>query len=70
MQQILLLCLRNIMDPGQGSSIISTRRVFHRIKSEIIDPTTIIDLKNEVAITICLVEKEFPPTLFDVRHTS
>jgi hypothetical protein len=31
-----------------------------------VDPTRIGELKNDVAITLILLEKEFPPSFFDV----
>jgi hypothetical protein len=37
--------------------------------AKIVDPTTIGKLKKEVAMTLVLLEQEFPPLFFDImRH--
>jgi hypothetical protein len=39
--------------------------VCKKLYAKIVDPTTMAELKNDVAITLVLLEKEFPP-FFDI----
>ena len=40
--------------------------MFVKICAKVIDPNGYKDLYEEVALTMCLLEKEFPPSFFDV----
>ncbi len=40
--------------------------VFCRIFVKVWNPNEIESLKEDVAIIVCLLEKEFPPTFFDI----
>ena len=65
MQQIMPLCLRDLMDRGPRMAIIKVGRIFQRICSKIIDPSSAQSLREDTAIALCLLEKEFPPSFFD-----
>jgi hypothetical protein len=48
-------------------AIICLCRVFKRVHAKVVDPTTMgRELKNDVAITLFLMEKEFLSSFFDV----
>ncbi len=47
-------------------AIMQLNRVFYRICVKIWNINEIDSLKEDVAIIVCLLEKEFPPTLFDI----
>lgn len=65
MQQILPLCLRNLMAKGPRMAIIKLSRVFQKLCSKVVDLRTMDSLKEDVVIALCLLEKEFPPSFFD-----
>jgi len=46
--------------------IIHLCQVFKRICAKVVDPIRKGELKNDVAITLILLKKEFPPSFFDV----
>lgn len=66
MQQLLPLCLRNCLQRGPKLALMRLSRVFVKICAKVIDPNGYKALYEEVALTICLLEKEFPPSFFDV----
>ncbi len=65
MQNILPLCMRHLMAKGCRMAIICLNHVCKKLYAKIVDPTTMAELKNDVAITLVLLEKEFPP-FFDI----
>ena len=66
MQQVLALCVRCIMEKEVRTSIIMLSRVFRRVCAKSIDPATIQEMRCEAAIALCMLEKEFPPSFFDI----
>ncbi len=42
-------------------AIICLNRVFKKLCAKIVDPTTMAKFKNDVAVILVLLEKEFPP---------
>jgi hypothetical protein len=54
---------------GKGCTrmaIIWLSRVFKKLCTKIVDPLTMGDLKHDVALTLVLLEWEFPHSYFDV----
>jgi hypothetical protein len=47
-------------------AIIRICHVFGRICAKSVDPSTIPELLEEIELTMCLLEKVFPPSFFDV----
>jgi hypothetical protein len=66
MQDVLPLCLRGLMSKGCWMSIIHLCHVFKKLCVKIVDPTTMGEVKKEVAICLILLEQEFPPSFFDI----
>ena len=66
MQQVLPLCVRTILPKGPRLAIIRLSRVFQRICAKTLDPSSMKELREEAAMTLCILEKEFPPSLFNV----
>lgn len=66
MQQILPLCIRTLLRKDVRVAILRICRVFHQLCMKAIDPTSIKGLLEETSITMCLLEKVFPPSFFDV----
>ena len=65
MQQILPLCLRHLLDKGPHMAIMKLSRVFKKICSKVVDSANMVSLKEDTALVLCLLEKEFPPSFFD-----
>jgi hypothetical protein len=40
--------------------------VFKHVCVKVWNPVDIVSLREDVAIILCLLEKEFPPTFFDI----
>jgi hypothetical protein len=66
MQQVLPLCVRCTMAKEVRTTIIMLSRVFRRICAKTIDPPAIEEMRGEAAIALCMLEKEFPPSFFDI----
>lgn len=66
MQQVLALCVRCTMAKEVRTSIIMLSRVFRRVCAKTIDPAAIEEMRDEAAIALCMLEKEFPPSFFDI----
>ena len=47
-------------------AIILLSRVFRWICAKSIDSKAIEEMRCEAAITLCMLEKEFPPSFFDI----
>ena len=66
MQTLLPLALRGLMEPNTRMAVMRASRVFRRICCKVWDPSQTENLREDVAITMCLLEMTFPPTFFDV----
>ncbi len=67
MQEILLVYMRHLMEKGHRIAIICLCRVFKRLCSKIVDLATMGEfIKRKVAMTLVLLEKEFPPFFFNM----
>jgi hypothetical protein len=54
------------MDPGPRETIMRLGHVFQRICAKVIDPNTLDDLQEYTVETMCLMEKWFPPSFWDI----
>lgn len=66
MQQVLPLCVRNRLAKEVRTAIIMLSRVFRRICAKTIDSNDIAELRSDVAITLCMLEKVFAPSFFNI----
>jgi hypothetical protein len=66
MQQILPLCLRTLLPKDVRIAIIRICRVFARLCVKSVEPSSMTELFNETAVTMCMLERVFPPAFFDV----
>ena len=64
LQQVLPLSLRNICDKKVVGAIMRVSRLFRRIFSKVVDRSQKQQMLEDVAETICTLEKEFPPSIF------
>lgn len=65
MQEILPLCMQHLMTKGYRMVVIQLCRIFKQLCAKVMDLTTIGELKNEVVMTLVLLERKFPP-FFDI----
>lgn len=65
-QQILPLCLQHRMTREPQVAIMRICKVFKLIFSKVYDLTTYQGLNNGVIYSLCLFEKVFPPSFFDL----
>ncbi len=66
MQEILLLFMRHLMTKDCRMAIICLHCVFKRVCVKGVEPTTMGELKHDVAIALVLLEKENLSSFFDV----
>jgi hypothetical protein len=66
MQQVLPLCVRTVLAKEVRTAIIIFSRVFRRICAKTIDCKDIEDMRMDMVIALCMLEKEFPPLFFDI----
>jgi hypothetical protein len=66
MQQVLPLCLLGLMAMEPWMAIMRLSCVFWRVCVKVWNLSDISSLPEDVAITLCLKEKEFPTTFFDI----
>jgi len=66
LQQVLPLCLRNIGNKNVIGAIMRVSRLFRKLCAKVVDSRQKIQMSEEVAETVCALEKEFPPSIFVV----
>ncbi|KAL5563421.1 hypothetical protein UlMin_033168 [Ulmus minor] len=66
MQQLLPVAIRGLLPKQVCTVIVRLCYFFNAICSKVIDPIKIDELQEEVVVTLCLLEKYFPPAFFDV----
>jgi hypothetical protein len=66
MQQVLPLCVRTLMQKDVRMAIIRVCCIFGRLCVQFVDPSTMTTLYEETVLIMCLLERVFPPSFFDV----
>ena len=66
LQEILPVCLRGLGDGSTSAAIIRLSRIYKKLCSKTVDMQERETLFEDCAETLCLLEKEFPPSFFDV----
>ncbi|CAN6691810.1 unnamed protein product [Malus baccata var. baccata] len=66
MQQLLPVAIRGLLPKGPRHAIFRLCVFFHELCLGVIDKSKLEVLENEVAETICMLEKYFPPSFFDI----
>jgi hypothetical protein len=56
------------MEKGCKMTIIHLSCVFKKLCAKIVNPTIMVELKNDVGVTLVLLEKEFPPFFDTMTH--
>jgi hypothetical protein len=60
------LALKGLMDTNVHLSLMRLSRVFRNIYAKVWDPTSLSSLREDVAITLSMIEWELPSAFFDV----
>ncbi len=66
MQQFMLLALRGLMDTNVRLSLIRLSQIFCNIYARVWDPASLSSLREDVTITLSMIEWELPSAVFDV----
>ena len=66
MQQLLPIALRSILPKHVRLAICRLSFFFNALCSKVVDVSTLDELQNQLVVTLCLLEKYFPPSLFDI----
>lgn len=64
LQQVLPVVLRNICDEKVVGAIMRVSRLFQKFFSKVVDTAQKEQMLQDVAETICTLEKELPPSIF------
>ena len=66
MQQMLPVALQSILPKHVQLAICRLSFFFNSLCSKMVDVSTLDELKNQLIVTLCLLEKYFPPSVFDI----
>lgn len=66
MQQLLPVAIRGMLPKGPRHSITRMCAFFNKISQRVIDREDMLDIEKEVIDTLCLFERFFPPSFFDI----
>ena len=66
MQQMLPLALRGILTKDVRFVLAKFCYFFNSICSKVIDPMTLDTLQSKLVMTLCMLEKYFPSSFFDI----
>ena len=66
LQQILPLCYRKVSNKNLASAIVRLSRVFRKLCGKTVNIADEVQLKEDATETICMLEREMPPSFFDI----
>ncbi|XP_059669134.1 uncharacterized protein LOC132314273 [Cornus florida] len=66
MQQLLPVALRGLLPKGPRNAVFRLCAYFNEICQKVIDKNTLERCENDIAETLCLLERFFPPSFFDI----
>ena len=66
LQQILPLCYRRVSNKALVAALIHLSRVFQKLCAKSINQDDEEQMKLDTAETMCMLEKEMPPSFFDI----
>ncbi|KAL6558447.1 hypothetical protein OROMI_018797 [Orobanche minor] len=66
MQQLLPLAIRNCLPVNVRKVIIRLCSFFNLLCSKVVEPDTLDQIQKDLVITLCLMEKYFLPSFFDI----
>ncbi|XP_026449878.1 uncharacterized protein LOC113350028 [Papaver somniferum] len=66
MQKILPVALKGLLPDGPSTAINRLCSYFNEICQRVVDLTRLLELEEEIVLTLCMLEMYFPPSFFDV----
>ena len=66
MQQLLPMSLRSLLPKHVRHAICRLSFLFNALCSKVVDVSALDKLQNDLVVTLCLLEKYFPPSFFDI----
>lgn len=66
MQQLLPLLLRGVKNAHVRSYLTELSKIFQQIYSKVAQPQDLIEIETKASLTLCHLEKIFPPSFFDI----
>ena len=66
MQQLLPIALRSIISDPVKYAIIRLCFFFNSLRTTVVDVTKLDQMEEDIALTLCLLEKCFPSSFFDI----
>ncbi|XP_059624867.1 uncharacterized protein LOC132268136 isoform X2 [Cornus florida] len=66
MQQLLPVALRDILPKGPRNAIFRLCAYFNEVCQMVIDKNSLEKQEKEIAETLCMLERYFPPSFFDI----
>ncbi|RVW69554.1 hypothetical protein CK203_059352 [Vitis vinifera] len=66
MQQLLPMSLRSLLPKHVRHAICRLSFFFNALCSKVVDVSALDKLQNDLVVTLCLLEKYFPPSFFDI----
>ncbi|KAL0540323.1 hypothetical protein IC582_024558 [Cucumis melo] len=65
-QQLLPMALRGLLPKGQRNTIMRLCSMFNTLCQRVIDREKLVEIEHAIVETLCLLEKFFPPSFFDI----
>lgn len=66
MQQLLPFAIKGVLPVNVRKTIISLCRFLNELCSKVVDVSKLRKLQGDIVLTLCLLEKFFPPSFFDI----
>ena len=66
MQQLLPIAIRSVLPKHVRYAIMRVCFFFNALCAKVVDFQKLKEIQNEIVITLCLLEKYFPPSFFDI----
>ena len=66
MQQLLPVTIRSVLPKHVRYAITRLCFFFNALCAKVVDVSKLNDLQQDIVVTLCLLEKYFPPSIFDI----
>jgi hypothetical protein len=66
MQQLLPFAVKGVLEEKVRKAIISLCNFFNQLCSKVVEVSKLRGLQNDIVLTLCFLEKYFPPSFFDI----
>ena len=66
MQQLLPVAIRSVLPKHVRYAITRLCFFFNALCAKVVDVSRLNDIQQDIVVTLCLLEKYFPPSIFDI----